>query len=317
MVMGPRRFQHATESGKPRNPWKGLQRLAPWLAPYWSTILFGLICMIITTYLQAQPQRLVGYIIDVVIGKQQYRRGAPIAELMLLIFAAVALFSFLRTYWMHAAGQRLIHTLRVRLYEHLQRLSMTFYDGRQTGDLMSRTTGDTEQVQYIVEHGLDIFLMGIFGMVLMFYYIWRISPSIALLILIPVPIIAVSVYFFSRAIRHIYRAIRDRIGDLNAKLQDNYTGIRVIKAFAREKIELEHVSGESQSVLTMNIHAIRMWSSFGPAMGLASNLGSALLIVAGASALTHTHLTSGEFTTCWLYVLTFYAPVEQPFPGVR
>jgi len=177
--------------------------------------------MLITTYLQLQPQRLVGYIMDVVIGKQQYQRGLPIAGLMLAIFAVIALFSFLRTYWMHAAAQRLIHTLRVRVYEHLQLLSMTYYDSRQTGDLMSRTTGDVEQVQYIVEHGLDIFLMGLFGMVLTFYYIWCMSPSIALLILIPVPIIATSVYFFSQAIRHIYRAIRDRIGDLNAKLQDN------------------------------------------------------------------------------------------------
>ena len=311
--MGMGRHRREGPPGKAKNPWMGLKRLLPWIAPYWGTILFGLVCMLITTYLQLQPQRLVGYVVDTVLGKGQYQQGVKIALLMLAIFLVTGLFNFLRTYWMHVAGQRLLHTLRVRVYEHLQNLSLTYYDSRQTGDLMSRATGDVEQVQYIIEHGLDIFLMGIFGMVLTFFYIWRISPVLALTVLIPIPVIAVSIFIFSQAIRKIYRTIRDRVGDLYSKLQDNFTGIRVIKAFGREAIETEHVTGESNAVLGMNIRAIRMWASFGPFMGFMSNLGSALVIIAGASALGHVHLTPGQFATCWLFVGGFYAPIGNLF----
>jgi subfamily B ATP-binding cassette protein MsbA len=307
------RFQREQGPAKVTSPWADIKRIIPWLTPYWATIVIGLLCMAVTTFLQQQPPLIVRDAVDKVFGQGHYGLATRLVLMLLVVFVGQWIFGFLRAYLLHVAGQRLLHTLRVRLYQHYQTLPLTYYDSRQTGDLMSRMTSDVEQVEQLIEHGLDIFLMGLFGMGLAFYYIWDMNATLAWLVLVPVPIIAVSIFFFSRSIRRIYRTIRDRIGALNAKLQDNLSGIRVIKAFSREAIEEAHVTAESLSVMTMNVRAIRRWSSFGPSMGFVGNLGS-LLVLGGGIALNGVgKLSAGEFLACWLYVQNFYQPIGNLF----
>ncbi|HEY3376883.1 MAG TPA: ABC transporter ATP-binding protein [Armatimonadota bacterium] len=310
---GMGRFQREQGPAKVTSPWADIKRIIPWLTPYWATIVIGLLCMAVTTFLQQQPPLIVRDAVDKVFGQGHYGLATRLVLMLLVVFVGQWIFGFLRAYLLHVAGQRLLHTLRVRLYQHYQTLPLTYYDSRQTGDLMSRMTSDVEQVEQLIEHGLDIFLMGLFGMGLAFYYIWDMNATLAWLVLVPVPIIAVSIFFFSRSIRRIYRTIRDRIGALNAKLQDNLSGIRVIKAFSREAIEEAHVTAESLSVMTMNVRAIRRWSSFGPSMGFVGNLGS-LLVLGGGIALNGVgKLSAGEFLACWLYVQNFYQPIGNLF----
>ena len=311
--LGPRSGMANSAEGKPKNPWLGVRRLLPWLYPYRAIILLGLVCMGVSTFLGVQPLRIVGSAIDSILGRGEYERAWRVVLLILGIHAAQALFSFLRMYYLHVAGQKLIHELRVQVYQRLQKQSLTFFDNRQTGDLMSRTTGDVEQVQFVIEHGFDVLLIGIFNMALAFYYIHKISPQMAVLALLPIPVLIISIYFFSKTIRNIYRAVRDRMGDLNAKLQDNLAGIRVIKAFSREEIEQQHVTNESASVLQMSTRAIRMWSSFGPSMGFVSSLGSVLVLIVGLRIIGSSTLTAGDLFICWGMVGNLYNPVHMLF----
>ncbi len=311
--MGMGRLQRGDAPGKPKNPWQGIKRMLPWIQPYWPVILGGLLCMALNTFLSQQPPLVIRYIVDFVVGKHHYERLMPIVGWLLALFAGLSLTDFLRTYWMHISGQKLLHTLRVRLYEHFQKLPLTYYDSRQTGDLMSRMTGDVEQIEQLLEHGLDILLMGIFGMTLTFFYIWHMSHFIAWLILIPIPVFALSIYFFSRAIRTVYRSIRDRMGDLNAKLQENFSGIRVIKAFSREGAESDYVSTESEAVLNMNVRAIRMWSSFGPAMGFLTSIGRLIAVGASIYLIQQGRFTAGSLVACYMFVQGFYGPIGSLF----
>lgn len=307
---GQSRFQSPTPV---RGMKADIKRVLPWVLPYAHIVLLGLICMAISTYLGIQPPRIVRYVVDEVIGKNHYEQTGPLVLLTIGLFLGIAIFNFLRTYWMHISGQRLLHTLRTTLYAHFQKLPLTYYDSRQTGDLMSRTTSDVEQVEQLLEHGMDILLMGIFGMGLTYFYMWDISPKLSLLVLLPIPLIAVSIYFFSHTIRGIYRSIRDRIGDLNAKLQDNLSGIRVIKAFSRETIEQELITRDSAAVMGMNIRAIRLWSSFGPYMGFVSNLGLVIVLWQGIPLARQHLITPGALTAFWLYIMSFYQPIRDLF----
>ncbi len=313
MRYGAGRYHHGAEPPKVTNPWASLKRVLPWIMPYWPVLVFGFACMLINTYLGQQPPRLIQYTIDFVLRGQHYNRVMPTTLLFLGIYTATQLTGFLRTFYLHVAGQKVLHNLRVRLYEHFQRLPLTYYDNKQTGDLMSRMTGDVEQIENLMVHGLDVLVMGLLGMILAFHYMYGYHRMLSLVVLIPVPVLLVSIYFFSRAVRTIYRAIRDRVGDLNAKLQDNLTGIRVIKAFSREATEFAHVTEQSEQVQTMNVRGIRMWSSFGPLMGLVGNLGAVAVFGAGAYLVTQGRMDVGVLVAFFMYVGNFYGPVGNLF----
>jgi len=313
MVMRGGGFRHGADLPKAKNPWQSLHRILPWILPFWPILLFGFACMFVNTFIGLQPPRLIQHMIDHTLEGKHYEEIPRMILLLLGVYIATQLTGFMRTYWLHVAGQKMLHGLRHRLYGHFQKLSLTFYDNRQTGDLMSRMTSDVEQIENIMVHGLDVLVMGLFGMVLAFIYMFGYSPLLALLVLIPIPLIAVSIYFFSGKVRTIYKGIRDRIGAMNAKLQENLSGIRVIKAFSREATELEHVTATSADVLHMNIRGIRLWSSFGPAMGLLGLVGSLIVFGVGAYQVQAKALEVGELVALMLFVGNFYQPIGQLF----
>jgi len=306
-------FRHGVDLPKAKNPWQSLNRILPWIMPFWPILVFGFVCMFLNTYVSMQPPRLIQHMTDSTLMGKHYEEIPRMILLLLGVFVATQLTGFLRTYWLHVAGQKMLHNLRRRLYEHFQKLSLTFYDNQQTGDLMSRMTSDVEQIENIMVHGLDVLVIGLFSMILAFDYMFGYNRLLALLVLIPIPFIAVSIYFFSGKVRTIYRSIRDRIGDMNAKLQDNLSGIRVIKAFSREETELEHVSGTSAQVLHMNILGIRLWTSFGPAMGLLGMVGSLIVFGVGAYQVKAGVMKVGELFAFIMFVNNFYSPIGQLF----
>ena len=291
----------------------GFRQMLSWLTPFWPIILFGFICMVLATYLMQQPPRIVGYAVDEVIGRHHYQRTLSLLLILLGVFVGMMVFSFLRAYSQNVAGQRLLHLLRVKLFSHYQTLPLTYFDNRQTGDLMSRTTGDVEQIERFLEHGLDMCLMGLLGMGLALYYIAGIHPLLALAVVTPLPFTGVGIIVFSRIIRPIYRTIRERIGALNARLQEYLSGIRVIKAFNREPYAEERITERSAAVMTMSLKGIRLWSVFAPGMGLVAGIGSVLVLGIGLQLIRQGHLRPGQLIACWLYVQNFYLPISGLF----
>ncbi len=311
---GGGRFRHmGNEKTKPKAPLQSFKRILPWITPYWPIMLIGFVCMMLTTFLGQQPPRIIAYTTDYVLGQKHAEDIPKVVFLFIGIYVASSLFGFLRTYLLHVAGQRMLHQLRTTLYSHFQKMSLTYYDNKQTGDLMSRMTGDVSEIESLMVHGLDVLIMGILGMVLAFYYMFHIQHTLALLVLIPVPILALGIYFFSQKVRTIYRAIRDRVGDLNNKLQENISGIRVIKAFSREETELTSVTTQSANVRDMNIKGIRMWSSFGPMMGFVSNIGYLTVIGVGSNMVINGQLMIGQLFAFLMFVGSFYSPVGSLF----
>ena len=232
-----------------------LKRLFRFLAPYRNTIVLSTLLLIALAGIELVPPLLQREIIDSVIGNEDLGRlGSLIAGrsgseglsvLVALIAAMIVAYAqkeILRgadLYIRHALGERLILDLRVRIYAYLQRLSLAFFESTSTGELMSRVTNDVNALESFVTHGSALagvsFLRLIGSATILFILNWR----LALLVLIPVPILAVALRYFNTQIRPVYRRVRDRLGDINAGLQDNLTGIRVIKAFVQESSELD------------------------------------------------------------------------------
>ncbi|UCH33025.1 MAG: ABC transporter ATP-binding protein [Armatimonadota bacterium] len=291
-----------------------LRRLLPILRPHTRTVAIGTLLMIGVAGTGLLPPLLIKRTIDDVLLAHKPALLLPMAIAFVLVFGVHALFVARRTYVMHVLGQRFVLDIRRRLYDHLQRLSLTYYDARQTGEIMSRVSNDVNVLEDLVVHGTDTVIVQILTLVgaaaIVFGYL---SWELGLVILAPVPILLVSIYRFSLRIRPIYRSIRDRLGDINARLQDNLSGIRVIKAFTREGFEQERFDRESTEYYDMNVRGIRLWSSFFPKIEYLVSLGMVGVITVGGWLFIQDRFPFGTVAAALLYVDMFYRPVGELF----
>lgn len=296
---------------KPQDARKAFRKSIEWAKPLAPVLVFGLFCTLTGVYLSQQPPRLVQYIIDQIIGKNAYDMLAAIILLYLGVVIAGQLIGSLSGYYMNLAGQKLLHTLRITIYDHFQVLPLSYYDNKRTGDLVSRVTGDVNQLEGLIVNTSNSLVRQIFGVGFALYYMCSYNWHLALLVLIPIPILAVSLYFFTRKIRIVYRSIRENFGEFSAKLMENISGMRVIKAFNREVEEHAAIESTSLGLQAQNIKATRMTSIFYPAIQTLSTLGTVMVLGVGAYMISQGNFTVGKLTAFLMYVANFYQPVGE------
>ena len=288
-----------------------LRRLFRYLAPYWKQLVLTATLLVLLTVFELLPPLFQKQIVDEVIGTRDLSRLGVLIAGLVGVYALIQVANSGDLYMRHALGQRFIFDLRVRLYSYLQRLSLSFFERTSTGELMSRVTNDVNALENFVTHGtsfMAVDLMRLMGTaIILFFLEWR----LALLVLIPVPILAIGMRWFNTRVRSVYRRVRDRLGDINAKLQDNLAGIQVIQAFGREANELERFTAESQRYYEARVRGIRYWSSFFPAMYFIASLGSVLVLGVGAVMVVRGQLSLGSMVAFLSYVVSFYQPIRR------
>ena len=214
-------------------------------------------------------------------------------------------------YIRHALGEKFIFDLRVRLYAYLQKMSLSFFERTSTGELMSRVTNDLSALEHFVTHGSALTTVDLIrligGSIILFVLDWR----LAALVLIPVPILAVALRHYNTKIRPVYRSVRARLGDINAKLQDNLSGIRVIQAFAREEMERQRFKTESERYYRARVKGIRYWSVFFPAIRFLGAMGSVIVLGVGAVMVVKGEMTLGTLVAFLSYTTSFYEPINR------
>ncbi|MDH7487687.1 MAG: ABC transporter ATP-binding protein [Anaerolineae bacterium] len=288
-----------------------LKRLFLFLIPYWKTLLLNAILLLALTGLELVPPLFQRAIVDEVIGARNLARLGTFVAWLVGVYALQQLVNAGDLYVRHALGQRFIFDLRVRLYAYLQRLSLSFFERTSTGELMSRVTNDVNALENFVTHGsalTAVDLLRLLGAaVILFLLDWR----LALAVLLPVPILTVALRTFNTRIRPVYRRVRDRLGDINARLQDSLSGIRVIQAFGQEERELERFAAESESYYRERVRGIRYWATFFPAMRFVAALGTVIVLGAGAVMVVRGELSLGTMVAFLSYITSFYQPINR------
>ena len=294
---------------KPQDARTAFKKSIRWAKPLLPILIFGLVCTLVGVYLGQQPPRIIQYTIDTVIDGNKYQ----LLSSVILLYVGIVLFGqiigALSGYWMSVAGQRLLHTLRLTLYDHFQLLPLSYFDNKRIGDLTSRVTGDVNQLEGMIINTSNSLVRQVFGVAFALYYMCTYSWQLALLVLIPIPIIGISLYYFTRKVRLVYRAIRESMGDFNAKLMENLSGIRVIKAFNREPQEHDTVETTSHYLLSENIRASKMTSIFYPAIHTISSAGTVIVLGVGAYLISKDLFTVGKLTAFLWFVNNFYQPI--------
>jgi len=282
------------------------------LGPHWRKVLVGATAMVLGSLAGLAPPYITGrLIVDGVMRDQQYHLLPQYIGLLIGALFAATFLNAIRMNVMHILGQRFVYDLRVKLYEHLQRLSLSYFESNETGDIMSRVSNDVNTVEDMVVHGTDEVVSNILTIVgtiiILMYLNWR----LALTGLWPLPIFVVSLIIFARYIRPLYRKIREDLGDINTELQENIAGISVVKAFGREEHELERFRHWSHEYYQANVRAIWMWTTFFPFIGFLTSMSSVgvLWYGAGPSIAGNSVASAGDIVMFLGYLMRFYGPV--------
>ncbi len=203
------------------------------------------------------------------------------------------------------------YDLRERLYNHLQRLELGFFDHQQTGQLMSRATVDLQAVRFFLGYGLVFILQSILTIVLAGSVMIFINPRLGLIALVPVPFVVAISYRYGRRARPAIQEVQQRIAELTADAEENISGVRVIKAFAREPRQLVRFRRSAGRVFEQAMVATRLEAKFNPMIGFLPQLGLAAVLLLGGEDVIHAHLSLGQFTAFFLYVNMLITPMRS------
>ncbi len=234
-----------------------------------------------------------------------------ISVIALIVFVARAVMQFTRSYAAHKAGWGVVSDARRLVYQHIQKLSLRFYEDKQTGQLMSRIINDTDLFERMIAHALpDVIVNGI-TLVGVSAILLSMNVNLTLLTLIPIPIIIFALIGYSKLVRPAFRNRQQSIGELNAVLNDNLSGIREVKAFAREEDALDKVDNKIQLVLHKNLRALKLMAIFNPIFDFAAGIGQLLVIFFGARMAIAGTLSIADLVAFFLYLDSFYTPVRS------
>lgn len=234
-----------------------------------------------------------------------------ISVIALMVFVARAVMQFIRSYAAHKAGWGVVSDARRLVYQHIQKLSLRFYEDKQTGQLMSRIINDTDLFERMIAHALpDVIVNGI-TLVGVTVILLSMNINLTLLTLIPIPIIILALIGYSKLVRPAFRNRQQSIGELNAVLNDSLSGIREVKAFAREEDALDKVDDKIQLVLHKNLRALKLMAIFNPIFDFAAGIGQLLVIFFGARMAIAGTLSIANLVAFFLYLDSFYTPVRN------
>ena len=234
-----------------------------------------------------------------------------ISLIALVIFIARALMQFTRSYAAHIAGWGVVSDARRLVYEHIQKLSLRFYEDKQTGQLMSRIINDTDLFERMIANAPPDIIVNTITLIGVTVILLSLNVRLTLLTLIPIPLIVLALIGYSKLVRPAFRNRQHSVGELNAVLNDSLSGIKEVKAFAREEDELLRVDNSIQLVLRKNLRALKLMAIFNPIFDFAAGIGQLLIIYFGARMAIAGTLSIANLVAFFLYLDSFYTPVRS------
>jgi ABC-type multidrug transport system fused ATPase/permease subunit len=285
------------------------RRLLGFLRPYRRPLIVSLVLAWLAMGMTVAIPLLIGAGVDAI--KNGHRDD--ILPLALALLGAGVLRLLL------TVGRRLIagkvslgveYDLRQRFYEHLQRLELAFFDGQQTGQLMSRATVDLQSIRFFLGYGLIWISQSALTILFAAAVMFVIDPLLAVLALAPVPFLIAVARRYSRRNRPAEQEVQQRVGELTAGAEESISGIRIVKAFARERHMLDRFRRRVDSVFDQSMVSTRLQSFYTPLMGFLPNVGIATVLLVGGNQVIDGSLTIGEFTAFNIYLVMLSGPVR-------
>jgi ATP-binding cassette, subfamily B, multidrug efflux pump len=313
--------------------WRQLQRLIPYLGRYKGQVVLGLITLSLMGAFGALQPLTFGVIMDCLSGNArplgQLNNSMPAlahwfalayqpsSKRTLIIYCLAALvltalkgvFLFWMRWVLIGISRDIEYDLRNDLLDRLLTMEPEYYVRNRTGELMSRATNDLNQVRMVLGPGIMYSATTLVTMVLAVILMLRLSPTLCLWVLIPVPFGALAVRYFGKLIHSFYEKIQASLATLSAKAQENLTGVRVVRAYAQEEAEIRGFEAPNREYVTYNLKLIGAWSMFMP--GLTALIGLTFVFVlwfGGLQVMDH-KISYGEFVAFYAYMVQLVFPM--------
>ncbi|KPJ75322.1 MAG: multidrug ABC transporter permease, partial [Deltaproteobacteria bacterium SG8_13] len=282
---------------------KSSNLIKPYFRENRKVITFGMVSLIIVDVLQLFIPRIIKWAVDDLTSGQAditgllHYAGATVA-----VALSIGLFRFIWRYCLLGTSRRVEEGIRNKLFSHLQTLPASYFDRVRTGDLMAHATNDIQQVRMATGMGLvalnDAVVLGLAAIGFMAY----INVSLTLLVLIPMPCIAVAARYFSRKMHHRYQKVQSSFAELTEAVRERIAGIRVIKSYGLEKGEADRVDDFSRRYVRENLDLVKITGTFFPMMLLLTNLSLAIVIFYGGRQTIRGTITTGDFVAFISYL---------------
>ena len=290
---------------------RSLFRVIGYIKPYWPLAALTLGAAIVATLAELVPPWLVKLVIDDVIKAGHLPLLKWLIGGLILAYLTRNLINSARIRFNNTLEQRVIYDMRNQVYRALQRQSISYYENRATGEIMSRVVNDVNNLERIFIDGVEALVMASLTLIGILSVLLVLNWKLALIALLPIPLLAIGAAIFTTRVHTLYHLIRQQAAQLNALLQDSISGIRETMTFNREAYEVERFNRKSAEYCRGNLRVARAWSVYSPGMILTASTGTLLILWFGTQDVLAGQMTVGSLVAFLAYLSLFYTPINQ------
>ncbi len=291
---------------------KMLLRLSREAVRYKKLYLIAIISTLMHTAVNLAAPKVLSSLTGIVengLSEDGMRQVGILAAVLTGLYLLRILFRFLSSYLAHKAAWYLVGDLRTKTYDKLERMHLGYFHDKQTGDLMSRVVNDTRDFELLYAHMIPESITNAVTFLGVLVILLTINSRLALITCAPIPLILVSGVIFSKKVRPYFRISQKKMGALNAKLQDNLSGIHEIQSFGREEYETGQINERNFEHIRAMLHALKISAIFHPSVEFVSSLGTIFVVAFGGYLALHEGLRVEDIVAFLLYLSLFYTPI--------
>jgi ATP-binding cassette subfamily C protein len=284
--------------------------LMTFLKPHIHYIVLAIVLSLSITALNLTPPYLMKILLDEVFANKNLTMLTYIVIAFISVYALNAILGAAQNYALSYLGQKIIYNMRVKIYEHLQNLSLSFYDKMSSGRIMTRITDDVGRVQWFLTWGMQTLVISLLQILGIGVIVFSMNPYLALFALFPIPIIVVGVPLFRKRAHKAYHKAWRRWADVSSFLWDTIPGIVVVKAFTQEKFELKRFIERMSNLVKANLRITLLHIKFFPLLGFSISTGTAIIWWIGGQKVLGGEISFGSLVAFISYMSMFYGPIQ-------
>lgn len=292
-----------------------MKRLFAYYRPYKGLFFADMFLALVAAAISLTYPMIVRYITNHVLAENELAKAAPIIIQLLFVMLGLAILEFVSTFFIsyqgHIMGAKMEYDMRNDLFTHFQKLSFTFYDNQKTGQLMSRITGDLFDISELCHHGPEDIVISVIKGVGAFIILFGINPWLTLLVFAFLPLMFLFANYMKGRMNRAFRKNRERIAEINAQVEDNLSGIRVVKSFANEKAEIEKFYEGNARFVESKRNSYWNMASFHSGLTLFTALINVAMIAGGSLFISYGIIKINDLLTFLLYINTLIEPVRK------
>lgn len=291
--------------------WK---RLAGYYRPYRGLFFADLLFALLGAGVSLGIPLIVRYITTNVIilpGNEALQIIAKLGVVMLAMVALECYCNFFIAYYGHIMGAKIEHDMRNEIFEHYQKLSFTFFDNQKVGQLLSRVTTDLFDISELLHHGPEDVVISVIKFVGSFVILSQINLTLTLITFAFVPVIAIYAFVLNKKMKVAFKTNRARIADINSQIEDSLSGVRAVKSFGNETIEMEKFRSGNERFVESKRRSYWYMGWYNSGLGALTTLVSIAVLVAGTALITTQRMAVADLVTFLLYINNFTEPVKK------